>query len=203
MKAKTWFIAAAASLVLVACSEEKKLAQQLEGSWSGAPERFTVNDAAAASMTPVFTFERAEGDDLGGNVSIASMISAILPVNAPTDSVILPFKITVSAIGTVNGTWKVMDDDKVVFNLNTNTISVNINPDNITTATDALTDQTLSYWEGNRAAVAKQLEEQIRVALQTRYMALRELDDVEIKNDVLKYEYLEHDFYLHRDGVVN
>lgn len=191
-----------AAVVLAGCtSDEEKLATRLEGSWSGAPERFTVNEAATATMTPVYTFELADGNNLGGNVTISAMVSAIMPVNSPTDAVILPFQVTVSAIGTIEGTWKVFDDDDVALNLNFNTLNVNVNPDNLTTADNALTDETVQLFEKNKPAITQSLQTAFRNALETRFMALRSLEDVEIKGDVLEHEMGHVKMYMHRDGV--
>lgn len=201
MKLTSILAAGALALAVTACSDGSKLAGQLEGSWSGSPERFTVNEAATATMTPIYTFELGDGNKSGGNVTVAMMVSAIMPVKTPTDAVVLPFQVTVSAVGTVEGAWKV-DGDDVTLDLNLNTLNVNVNPDNVTTADDALTDQTMSYWQTNRPAVAKQLESQISAALSTRLLAMRRLDDVKIKNDVLSYKLMGVEMYLHRDGTI-
>lgn len=199
---KTGLILAAGALMMVAgaCTDGSKLAGEMEGSWSGAPERFTVSEAATATMTPIYTFEVGADNQKGGDVTVAMMVSAIMPVNSPMDQVVLPFQVTVSAVGTVEGAWSV-DGDDVNLDLNLNTLNVNVNPDNVTTADDALTDQTMTYWQTNRPAVAKQLESQISAALSTRLLAMRRFEDVKIKNDVLSYKMLGVDMYLHRDGV--
>lgn len=199
---KTGLILAAGALMMVAgaCTDGSKLAGEMEGSWSGAPERFTVSEAATATMTPIYTFELGSDNQKGGDVTVAMMVSAIMPVNSPMDQVVLPFQVTVSAVGTVEGAWSV-DGDDVNLDLNLNTLNVNVNPDNVTTADDALTDQTMSYWQTNRPAVAKNLESQISAALGTRLLAMRRFEDVKIKNDVLSYKMLGVEMYMHRDGV--
>lgn len=199
---KTGLILAAGALMMVAgaCTDGSKLAGEMEGSWSGAPERFTVSEAATATMTPIYTFELGSDNQKGGDVTVAMMVSAIMPVNSPMDQVVLPFQVTVSAVGTVEGAWSV-DGDDVNLDLNLNTLNVNVNPDNVTTADDALTDQTMSYWQTNRPAVAKNLESQISAALGTRLLAMRRFEDVKIKDDVLSYKMLGVEMYMHRDGV--
>lgn len=199
---KTVLILAAGALMMVAgaCTDGSKLAGEMEGSWSGAPERFTVSEAATATMTPIYTFELGSDNQKGGDVTVAMMVSAIMPVNSPMDQVVLPFQVTVSAVGTVEGAWSV-DGDDVNLDLNLNTLNVNVNPDNVTTADDALTDQTMSYWQTNRPAVAKNLESQISAALGTRLLAMRRFEDVKIKDDVLSYKMLGVEMYMHRDGV--
>lgn len=199
---KTGLILAAGALMMAvgACTDGSKLAGEMEGSWSGAPERFTVSEAATATMTPIYTFELGSDNQKGGDVTVAMMVSAIMPVNSPMDQVVLPFQVTVSAVGTVEGSWSV-DGDDVNIDLNLNTLNVNVNPDNVTTADDALTDQTMSYWQTNRPAVAKNLESQISAALGTRLLAMRRFEDVKIKDDVLSYKMLGVEMYMHRDGV--
>lgn len=202
MKKSILIAAAGLAIGLSSCHEEAKLASQLEGSWSGAPERFTTMDVATSTMTPTYTFELGEGDATGGTVTIAAMVNALMPVNTPSDGVILPFEVTASAIGTLEGTWRVTDDDHVALNINVNTLNVNINPDNITTANDALDDTTLSYWQTNKESFTENLKRNLTTSLQMRFMALRELDDVKIKNNVLEYEYMDTHYFFHRDGMM-
>ena len=200
MKISKIIAAGAVALAVTACTDGSKLAGEMEGSWSGASERFTVNEAATATMTPIYTFELGSDNQKGGDVTVAMMVSAIMPVNSPMDQVVPPFQVTVSAVGTVEGAWSV-DGDDVSLDLNLNTLNVNVNPDNVTTADDALTDQTMTYWQTNRPAVAKKLESEISAALGTRLLAMRRFEDVKIKNDVLSYKMLGVEMYLHRDGV--
>ncbi|MCM1337580.1 MAG: hypothetical protein NC187_09345 [Candidatus Amulumruptor caecigallinarius] len=201
MKITTLLAAGAVALAMSACTDSSKLAGELEGSWSGAPERFTVNEAATATMTPIYTFELGQDNKSGGDVTVAMMVSAIMPINTPTDGVVLPFQVTVSAVGTVEGSWSVAGDD-LTINLNMNTLNVNVNPDNVTTADDALTDQTMSYWQTNRPAVAQRLENEISSALSTRLLAMRSFEDVKIKNDVMEYKLMGAKMYMHRDGTI-
>lgn len=198
------FISLAAALTafaaLTSCNEAAKLASDTEGSWSGAPERFTVSDSAMATMTPIYTFVLGENDKDGGTVTVSALISATMPYTPTTPEVVLPFSITASAIGTIEGTWKVVDDDDIAFNFNFDSVNVNVNPDNITLSDNALDDQTQSNWEQFKPSYIKSLEAGFSDAMRMRFMAVRGLEDVEIKNDVMEYEFNDVKMYMHRDG---
>lgn len=66
-------------LALTSCNEAAKLASQTEGSWSGNFEQFTVNDAAVATMIPIYTFVLGDNDKEGGTVTVSALISATMP----------------------------------------------------------------------------------------------------------------------------
>lgn len=192
--------AATALAALTSCNEAAKLASDTEGSWSGAPEQFTVSDAAVATMTPIYTFVLGDGDKEGGSVTVSALISATMPYTPPTPEVVLPFSITASAIGTIDGTWKAMDDDDIAFNFNFDSLNVNVNPDNITLSDNALTDQTQANWEQFKPAYIKSLEARFSDAMRLRFMAVRGLEDVEIKGDIMEYEFNDVKMYMHRSG---
>ena len=189
-----------AIVALTSCNEAAKLAADTEGSWSGAPEQFTVNYAAVATMTPIYTFVLGDGDKEGGTVTVSALISATMPYTPQAPEVVLPFSITASAIGTIEGTWKAMDDDDIAFNFNFDSLNVNVNPDNITLSDNALTDQTQSNWEQFKPAYIKTLEARFSDAMRLRFMAIRGLEDIKIKDDIMEYEFNNVKMYMHRDG---
>lgn len=189
-----------AIVALSSCNEAAKLASETEGSWSGAPEQFTVSDAAVATMTPIYTFVLGDNDKEGGTVTVSALISATMPYTPQTPEVVLPFSITASAIGTIEGTWKAMDDDDIAFNFNFDSLNINVNPDNITLSDNALTDQTQSNWEQFKPSYIKTLEARFSDAMRLRFMAIRGMEDVEIKGDIMEYEFNDVKMYMHRDG---
>lgn len=198
----TILLGSACLFAVSSCSDGSRLASKMSGSWSGAPEQFAISDASSATMTPVYTFEENKDIKNGGDLTMTSMLSAIVPVSVPSDSLLLPIQVTVSAVGTVNGTWKIAGDDNVVLSFDYNTVNVVINPENVTTTENVLTGQTMSYWQQNRSNIAAQLQAQIANSLKTRLMAIRSFDDVEIKNDMLEYEFGDIKMYLHRDNTI-
>ena len=185
---------------LTSCNEAAKLASETEGSWSGAPEQFTVSDAAVATMTPVYTFVLGDNDKEGGTVTVSSMISATIPYAPQTPEIVQPSSVTASAIGTIEGTWKAMDDEDIVFNFNFESLNINVNPDNITLSDNAFTEQAQAHWEKFKEPYLKSLESRFADAMRLRFMAVRGLEDIKIKKDIMEYEFNNVKMYMHRSG---
>lgn len=74
---KTKYLLFSATMIamgLTACNPESRLAKDLEGSWTGAPEKLVDEANASATYIPVFTFVKSE-KEAGGTVTIDALIS--------------------------------------------------------------------------------------------------------------------------------
>ncbi len=183
-------------LLLAACGRDR-LAVELKGSWSGAPEHLVAEGIPSATITPVYTFYN-DADSLAeqGEVTIAAMISAMVP-DAASDQDVQPVSTSVSGVGTVSGTWT-LSGDRVELTLDPSTINVNINPSSVVAVENMASQQetpvVAQISPETAAAIARSLSE----ALKMRFAMETGLDGVSIKGDVMDCSVMDRKIVLHR-----
>lgn len=201
MKKKLYYIMILlAGAVLGSCSGNQKLAEEIAGSWAGTPEKFTDTQAFSATIIENYTFTRDKADDdkhPGGPLNITGMISAMSQV-APTGGLVQPITLSASATVTVAGTWSVIDDDEVAVVMDTKSLQVNVDPQAVVVTENVLSDQGTPEMATLKQQISQNIAARLRQEMSTRFGALRHLDDVEIKGDMLKFEIGKTDYTLAR-----
>ncbi len=187
------------SAVVVSCSNsEARFAKQVPGVWQGTPEIFS--DAPyTATIVDVYDFAPvADTDDsaLTGNVTVTGMVNTTTQIVGDS-AFIEPLRLSVSARTSISGTWTVIDDDEIALALDPQTLKVDVDPDAVL-ANDTPLPLGSPAIDSLRPAVCRNIEQNIRTALTTRYTGMRKLDDVKIKGKLLKYEVGHEDFVLTR-----
>lgn len=201
MKKCALMLAALMLVGLCSCDESKKLASKLEGSWTGAPERLTDNAFGATTTIDTYTFTPDAAIKNGGQVLISTMLS----VNGGIDQsqgVMQPFSLSAAASASVNGTWQAVDDDEVNLNIDVTTLSVEIDPKAVVLTMNMLNTDTSAATDSIKPQVMEHIKNRITQDLQNKYFALKRIDDVKIKGDVLEFEISSHDYYLTRQGAL-
>lgn len=201
MKKCALMLAALMLVGLCSCDESKKLASKLEGSWTGAPERLTDNAFGATTTIDTYTFTPDAAIKNGGQVLISTMLS----VNGGIDQsqgVMQPFSLSAAASASVNGTWQAVDDDEVNLNIDVTTLSVEIDPKAVVLTMNMLNTDTSAATDSIKPQVMEHIKNRITQDLQNKYFALKRIDDVKIKGDVLEFEISSHDYYLTRQSAL-
>ena len=186
-------IAAVLAAGLASCSDDDKIL----GEWLGAPTRINIGGTADTQVTPRLTFVAGQ-DASEGSVTIVSDI-AILDVIPSNDSLVSPYEITVAGAAEIKGTYRVVDDDEVLIDLDNNSLTVNIPSSAISFDESQFTERLIpEQIEGHKAQIARRYESRVRHTLGVELMRYSRLDDVKIDKDLLTCEIEDRDIMLRR-----
>ncbi len=190
--------------VLGSCDDASYLAKNIEGTWSGAPARVPVRSDFDITATDTYNFTRDQGTK-GGNVIITSMLSAQVPM-AQSDSAMAGYNISAAATATISGTWDIIDDDEIEMILDPRSLTVNVDPKALEMRADAITGQQSPAIDSIAPALSASISHSISGAMSEYYLLQRHLEDVEIKNGIMRFECEQTDggkdmrFTLRRQG---
>ena len=110
-------LVSAAALMVSSCrSQSEKLAEEIAGTWSSAPEQLTTTGATRATMVRVMDFTRTSSDATDGAVTMTALITVdnVMPASGHLDT---PLTITASGAATITGVFQVKDDDDILVSL--------------------------------------------------------------------------------------
>lgn len=170
------------------CHSADKLAQEVEGDWSGTPIRFAKKTMVNGEFTPTLSFVR-NGEAKGGDVTITAMLSVTLPVNAPIDSLgTTAVSATAAGIATVRGTWEVRDDDDIRLNLDKSTLVIDVDPSVEFELTDIWSSSDVPAERKASDAVLKAFEKEMSKGMEWALRELDEVEDVKIKDNLMTCE---------------
>ena len=172
--------------LMTACDTKAKLAESVQGKWTGNPEKML--DTGAASASTVRTLEFTKGAaDTEGSVTMTAMITVENTMQS-NDSIVTPLQITASGVATITGVYQAKDDDELTISLDATSMNVNVDPDavklnyNIATATSAPLVEKL---KPGAAILATQ---QINRAAQNAFSNITEIDDIKIEGSIMRCE---------------
>lgn len=180
------------------CDENARLAREIQGTWTGTPER--LNDAENVTSTIVetytFTPDEVNPKAKNGNVTITGNVSSNIPV------AVSPVSISAAATTSIQGTWTVIDDDEIALVLDPKSLQVKVDPEAVTVSNDIFTDQNIPQVDSLRRDVTANIAAQLRRDAEIHYMSVRQLDDVKIKGPILKFEIADIEYVLTRQGEI-
>ncbi|MDE6495071.1 MAG: hypothetical protein K2L30_02400 [Duncaniella sp.] len=180
------------------CDENARLAREIQGTWTGTPER--LNDAENVTSTIVetytFTPDEVNPKAKNGNVTITGNVSSNIPV------AVSPVSISAAATTSIQGTWTVIDDDEIALVLDPKSLQVKVDPEAVTVSNDIFTDQNIPQVDSLRREVTANIAAQLRRDAEMHYMSVRQLDDVKIKGPILKFEISDIEYVLTRQGEI-
>lgn len=179
MKKLTLAMFAAAMLTLVSCNETARLAEKVEGTWSSAPVALANDVSGQSTTTETFMFSREQGTP-GGTLTIQSAISQMRP--ASQANTFGPFAINVSAVASVQGTWKAIDDDEVKVNLDMNTLEVNVDPDAVDLKVNPLSGAEYPQVDSIKPQVVSFLTAELTGTMTTHYARYNGIIDTDFKD---------------------
>ncbi|MCM1075895.1 MAG: hypothetical protein NC411_00870 [Bacteroides sp.] len=192
-----------AALAFTSCDENARLANEMQGSWTGTPENITDNSVVTATILETLDFTQSDiavpKGSKGGELMIAGMISASTQVLSE-GAMIEPLTLTASAKSTISGTWTVIDDDEIAVALDPATLAVEVDPKTVVMEGNPLTGSAPRI-DSIRPSVASTIEASMQRVLMTRYASFRHLDDVKVKGTLLKFELGKMDCVFTRQGA--
>ena len=172
--------------LMTACDTKAKLAESVQGKWTGNPEKMLDTGAASASMVRTLEFTKGAADT-EGSVTMTAMITVENTMQS-NDSIVTPLQITASGVATITGVYQAKDDDELTISLDATSMNVNVDPDavklnyNIATATSAPLVEKL---KPGAAILATQ---QINRAAQNAFSNITEIDDIKIEGSIMRCE---------------
>ncbi|MDE5900431.1 MAG: hypothetical protein K2H33_03635 [Muribaculaceae bacterium] len=204
MKHFCYLIASAATVAAMAsCESPSRLASRIEGEWSGTPERITDTSLSYLSMTPAYEFVRNDGADAdrsAGKVTLTAQIDTTMPADGfPVDSLgEVPVSFSVAAVVTVNGTWKAIDDDEVLVRFSTSDMLTSVDSKAVCEYTSPMSAADKPQTVELPSPVLESIGRQITTSM-THYVAnISKLDDIEIRDNFMKFEIGKKDFTFTR-----
>ena len=178
--------ALAAVLTLSSCTGKEKLAREVKGTWSSAPEQIQNTGASQTTMVRVIDFAPA-ADSAEGTLTMTALITVdnVLP---SSDKIDTPLTITASGAATVNGVYQAKDDDDIIINLDYSTLQVSIDPQAVQLNYNILTDNDTSALETLRPGAMQLATKQIEQCARIVFANINEIEDIRIHNDLMSCE---------------
>lgn len=191
---------AAAAMVagsaLVSCEK----APDLSGSWTCAPQHLNnVNGAFTASTIDVLNFSNGEQGNKSGSVVISSMISAQQTVSGSPD-LIEPYQETVAATASISGNWSYRDDEVDIV-LDFSTLKVNVDPAGVAFSQNYITGREQPQLDSLTASAVSRWQQSLYEALKPYYSKYVRLDDIEVKNNIMRTEINDVDLTFTREAA--
>lgn len=186
---KTYFLsvmaASLAGIMMTSCESASKLSNDIQGSWSGAPERLIAGNSTPSSYIPVLTFTKTGNTE--GNVNINASIS----LSESSDN-----GASISAAGqsTISGTWTATDDDEIYVNLDPTTLNVIVDPDAVTMSSNNITGVNDVATDTLKTAMIPAIKEHMTSAIRYHLLNMGKIDDIKIKNGIMTCEIGEKDY---------
>lgn len=179
-------LSAAAMTALTSCNSRARLAESIQGQWTGNPERLLDTGAATASAVRVMEFT-AGSTDTEGTVTLSALITVenTMPFN---DSIQTPLTITATGTATVTGVYQAKDDDELLISLDATSLATNVDPDGVQLNYNILTQGSGSSVDKLRPAALVLARQQITRAAQTILTNVGEIDDIHVDGNIMKCE---------------
>lgn len=187
MKFISTMAASLAILSFASCESSSKLAKDLQGSWSGAPEKLIANQESQSSYMPVLTFVKT--DTSKGDIMITTTMSLSDTAGSAT--------ISAAGQSSISGTWTATDDDEIYVNLNPASLSVSVAPDGVTMSADALTGVSTVTTDSLKASMIPAIQARMTSAIQHQMLSITKIDDIKIKNGIMTCEINDKDLSFH------
>ena len=196
MRKSIYAIMLLAAIGLSSCDEAKRLASDIEGVWSGAPERLVDNQSATASIIPTLEFIRTDTDK-SGTVTYSALINVTDPM-APSAAVTQPYSMSASATAVITGTWQAVSDDDVVITWDDKSLNVRVDPKAVVLTSNQITGTEAPVIDSIKPRLAESLQTQIAQAVEVKVLPMRKLDDVKVRKGILEFEVNHDDVVMHK-----
>ncbi len=201
MKGTVFSLALLSVAALTSCDTKNKLADELVGSWSGAPERIVDNSAASAMMISTYDFSKPSASTPGGDVIVSGLVSVTSQATG-SEGLQTPYALTANGTATIKGSWEVISDDEISFNWDVNSLIVQVDPEAVNVSVSNSTGEPSAQVDSMKPQLAKALELQLRQVVGGNLMSIQKFDDIKIKNSsVLEYEINDKDYLMKRQGM--
>lgn len=198
MRKIMYAIVALTALGMSSCNEAAKLAKNIEGTWSGAPERFIDDPSGSATVIESTTFA-VDSTGKGGDMIIVALVSSTGQVQGSA-SIMQPISVSAAAKAEILGKWQAIDDDEIHVSLDPRTLTVSVDPEGVVLTTNLLDGAAQANVASIKPQVAESVKSQVANALQMRYASIKKIDDIDIKGNVMEYEINHKEYTAARQG---
>lgn len=185
MLKKTIFIAGVTAIAALAACDR---VADISGTWSTQPEQSMALAQASATMQQAsnrivtqMTFNPSAQNATMGNVTFSSTINI---TDALTEGA---GNISVAATASATGSYSV-DDDKVYISIDNKTLKINVDPDAIEISTLSALEGIGAQTDSIAPTLAGRYVQQLSYAMPVYYAQFSVLDDIKIKNGLMKCE---------------
>lgn len=172
--------------MLTSCDSSAKLADSIQGEWTGNSERILDTGAARATAVRVMSFSKGS-TSTEGNVTMSALITVenTMPFN---DSIQTPLTITATGIATITGVYQAKDDDELLISLDSTSLSTDVDPEGVQMNYNVLTEEDNSVVTKLKPAAIVLATQQINRAAQNIFTNINKIDDIKVKGNLMKCE---------------
>lgn len=175
-----------AALLLTGCDSRAKLAESIQGEWTGNPEKLLDTGAASASMVRMMEFTQGS-TDREGTVTMTALITVENTMQF-NDSLVTPLQITASGNATITGVYQAKDDDELMISLDATSMTVNVDPDGVALNYNVLSEDSKPVVEKLRQGAAVLATQQITRAAQNAFSNITDIDDIHVRGSLMTCE---------------
>lgn len=179
-------IAAGMMALMTSCDSKAKLAEAVQGEWTGNPEKVLDTGAASASMVRMLEFTKGAADT-EGSVTMTAMISVENTMQS-NDSIVTPLQITASGTATITGVYQAKDHDELTISLDATSMTVNVDPDAVKLNYNIVTENSEPLIAKLKPGAAILATQQINRAAQNAFSNITEIDDIKINGNIMRCE---------------
>ena len=194
---KALMIGAVAAGMLTACSEETRLAKQVNGSWASSAERIFDPAAESASMVRVIDFVK-DADRAGGSLVMSGLITVNSTVNVTNPTLDTPISYSASGVATVSGEWTAHDDDEIMLFIDPTTFSLKVDPEAVVLDYSVVDGDSRPVTDSIKPSIVDLLRTQMRSMVETQFFSARKIDDIKLKDNMMSCEIDDRDVTLRR-----
>jgi len=179
-------LAMAISSMLSSCDSKARLAEAIQGNWTGNPEKVLDSGAATASMVRLMEFTRGSADT-EGSVTMTAIITVENTMQF-NDSIVSPLQITATGTASVTGIYQAKDDDELIISLDATSMSVKLDPEAVQLNYNLLAGSSAPVVDKLKPGAAILATQQINRAAQNVFSNITDIDDIHIEGSIMKCE---------------
>ena len=184
-------VAAGAMMMITSCDSKAKLAEAVQGEWTGNPEKVLDTGAASASMVRILEFTRGAADT-EGSVTMSALIT-VENTMQHNDSIVSPLQITASGTATITGVYQAKDDDDIAISLDATSMTVNVDPNTVKLNYNILSEESAPVIEKLKPGAAILATQQINRAAQNAFSNITEIEDIPVDGKLFNNEINDRD----------
>lgn len=185
---------------LTSCDDSAKLAQEIQGTWSGAPETLVAGDASSATITQTYNFMADDDNPKQGSVLVTALVSVTGQLQG-VEAVVEPFSLTAGATASMSGRWAAKDDDEIVFAWTDSTLTVNVDPEAVTLSSNVVTGAERPTIDSLKPQIAQSIKAQVAQAVEVRFHSTRKFDDIHFHGDIMSFEVNDKDMTMQKQSL--
>ncbi len=176
------FAAASLALAFQACDNASSLSKDLEGAWTGNPDRLFDSQASSGTIIETFSFTPVDSVKDGGSVTVTSLLSVTGAVSG-AEGITQPVSVTASGSASISGTYRCVSADRAEITLDPQTLTVNVDPDAVVVNADVLTGTSApANMATLKPNLAQSIASQFRTAVSQRVPDSATLESLSIKD---------------------